>query len=531
MRSIRAVGYDLDYTLVHYAVEAWETAAYESLRAKLALRGWPVHDLAFDHSSVNRGLIIDRERGNLLKANRFGYVKHAAHGTRPLSPDEKKAAYARTVIDAADERYVFLNTLFSLSEAAMYAQVVDLLDDRALPEVLGYADLHDVVRSSLDEAHFEGRLKAEIMERPQRFVMMDPDVGRTLVDQKIAGLKLMVVTNSEWTYTRFMLRHAIDPHLPDGMTWRELFDLVIVSARKPDFFGSDGLPAFEVVDEAGLLLPLPSGIASGGIASGGVFLGGNAAMVERYFGLDGSEILFVGDHVYADVLASKSVRRWRTALILREIEDELLALDAFAEEQAELAGLMERKARLEHAMSHARMDLRRAEVGAARAAKGEPAARDEPAAKGERAAKGEPESRDEPAADLLETGPGSGHDVGPDVRPVVGPAVGPVLGPAADAAVLADLRERMEAVRADLLALDARIAPLAERSDALGNARWGPIMRAANDKSFLARQVEQFADVYTSRVSNFGHATPYANFRSPYGSLPHDPGPSSAGGA
>ena len=499
MRSIRAVGYDLDYTLVHYAVEAWETAAYESLRAKLALRGWPVHDLAFDHSSVNRGLIIDRERGNLLKANRFGYVKHAAHGTRPLSPDEKKEAYARTVIDAADERYVFLNTLFSLSEAAMYAQVVDLLDDRALPEVLGYADLHDVVRSSLDEAHFEGRLKAEIMERPERFVMMDPDVGRTLVDQKIAGLKLMVVTNSEWTYTRFMLRHAIDPHLPDGMTWREIFDLVIVSARKPDFFGSDGLPAFEVVDEAGLLLPLPSGIASGGIASGGVFLGGNAAMVERYFGLDGSEILFVGDHIYADVLASKSVRRWRTALILREIEDELLALDAFADEQAELAGLMERKARLEHAMSHARMTLRRAEVGAAGAARGDP------------------------AADLLKTGPES--------DPGVDPVVGPVLGPAADAAVLVEMRERMEAVRADLLALDARIAPLAERSDALGNARWGPIMRAANDKSFLARQVEQFADVYTSRVSNFGHATPYANFRSPYGSLPHDPGPSSGRGA
>ena len=37
----------------------------------------------------------------------------------------------------------------------------------------------------------------------------------------------------------------------------------------------------------------------------------------------------------------------------------------------------------------------------------------------------------------------------------------------------------------------------------LGNATWGPLMRAGNDKGLFARQVERYADVYTSRVSNF----------------------------
>ncbi len=476
LRSIHAVGYDMDYTLVHYAVEAWERAAYESLRRKLVTRGWPVRDLDFDPSSVNRGLIIDRERGNLLKANRFGYVKHAAHGTRPLTPDEKKEAYARSVVDTAESRYVFLNTLFSISEAAMYAQAVDLLDDQALPEVLGYADLHHVVSSSLDEAHLEGELKAEIMNRPERFVEVDPDLGSTLIDQKNAGLKLMVITNSDWAYTRFMLGYALDPHLPDGMSWRDLFDLVIVSAHKPDFFGSDRLPAFELVDDDGLLRPVP-----GGIATGGVYVGGNAAMVERHLRLDGSEILFVGDHVYADVLASKSVRRWRTALILREIEDELLALDAFADDQDKLALLMAEKAHLEVAMSHARLDLRGAEVESKGGTNGE-------------------------------GGQGPTYDGSSET-----------LG--SDRVDLEFLRKRMEAVRLELRELNSLIEPLAARSDALGNARWGPIMRAGNDKSYLTRQLEEFADVYTSRVSNFRLATPYANFRSPYGSLPHDPGP------
>ena len=47
-------------------------------------------------------------------------------------------------------------------------------------------------------------------------------------------------------------------------------------------------------------------------------------------------------------------------------------------------------------------------------------------------------------------------------------------------------------------------------------------MRAGVDKSLFARQVEKYADVYTSRVSNFARATPYGYLRAARGSLPHD---------
>ena len=74
-----------------------------------------------------------------------------------------------------------------------------------------------------------------------------------------------------------------------------------------------------------------------------------------------------------------------------------------------------------------------------------------------------------------------------------------------------------------LLALDAEIGPLAKIGTELTNARWGLLTRAGNDKSHLTRQIERYADIYTSRVSNFLYATPYAYFRSPRGNLPHDP--------
>ena len=43
MRSIRAIGYDMDYTLIHYDVKQWEQTAYEHLRGRLLELGFPEH--------------------------------------------------------------------------------------------------------------------------------------------------------------------------------------------------------------------------------------------------------------------------------------------------------------------------------------------------------------------------------------------------------------------------------------------------------------------------------------------------------
>jgi HAD superfamily 5'-nucleotidase-like hydrolase len=316
LRSIKAIGYDMDYTLLHYRVDEWERTAYEYLRGQLAGLGWPVAELAFDPELFVRGLIVDRELGNIVKANRFGYVKRACHGTRELDFDRQRRTYERTLVDLAEPRWVFLNTLFSHSEACMYAQLVELLDQARLPGVMGYGELYDRTKRALDRAHLEGHLKAEIVADPDRFVDLDPELPLALMDQRQAGKKLLLITNSEWQYTKAMMSYAFDRFLPRDTTWRELFDVVIVSARKPDFFSGRN-PLFEVVDDDGLLRP-----CIGGLRAGGRFLGGDAGQVETFLGASGEEILYVGDHIWADVHISKSVLRWRTALVLRELEDE-----------------------------------------------------------------------------------------------------------------------------------------------------------------------------------------------------------------
>jgi HAD superfamily 5'-nucleotidase-like hydrolase len=458
MRSIRAVGYDMDYTLIHYNVREWERLAYEHIRRRLLARGWPVEHLEFDPGLVIRGLVIDAELGNICKANRFGYVKRGAHGTQPLDFESLRRTYARTMIDLAKPRYVFLNTLFSLSEASIYAQLVDMLDERKLPEVLGYADLYARVRASVDDAHMEGALKSEIIADPTRFVELDPETPLALLDQHKAGKKLLLITNSEWYYTNSMMSYAFDRFLPSGMTWRELFDVVIVAARKPEFF-SIRSPLFEVVSDEGLLKPW-----IGALREGGRYFGGNAALVESYLGLSGDEILYVGDHIYGDVHVSKSLLRWRTALIVRELEEEITANEAARAAEARLASLMLEKERLELFHCQLRLQLQRIRGG---------------------------------------------------------------YGPTVDAPA-EEIQQRMGEIRSKLTALDEQIAPLAKAASEVMSPRWGPIMRAGNDKSHLARQIERSADIYTSRVSNFLHQTPYVFLRSLRGSLPHDPAAAAA---
>jgi 5'-nucleotidase len=287
------------------------------------------------------------------------------------------------------------------------------------------------------------------MANPERFVMLDEELPMALMDLRQAGKKLLVITNSEWAYTRSMMSYVFDRYLPKGSSWRKLFDLVIVEARKPSFFTARN-PAFEVVSDEGLLRP-----HIGKLAEGGLYLGGHARLIEQDLELLPEEILFVGDHVYADVHVTKHIMRWRTALVLRDIEGELAAIEHFKPQQAKLTQLMAEKERLEHEFSTLRLHLQRV-----------------------------------------------------DNEAVVPGKEG--------------FRRRMQQLRAELSTLDAQIAPLARAAGELHSQRWGLLMRAGADKSYLARQIERYADIYTSRVSNFGAYTPFVYLRAPRVSLPHD---------
>jgi HAD superfamily 5'-nucleotidase-like hydrolase len=369
-----------------------------------------------------------------------------------LSPDEVRSTYGHVPIDLADKRWRAVDTLFSLSETSWFVQLVDRFDQQVLPNVNGYADLYRAIRDTTDATHMEGHLKHEIVRNPEKFVDVDDKLPLTLLDLKHSGKTLLLITNSEWSYTNAMMSYAFDARLPKGQTWRNLFSLVLVQTRKPSFF-SERAPALRLADDRGLFEPIV-----GKLVPGNVYIGGNAQLVEESLGLRGEDILYFGDHIFADVYASKDLLRWRTALVVGELEDELQALEDFRADQELLSGMMRDKEQLEHHYSMLRLKLQR-----------------------------------------------RGSDYAPDSKLTEG-----------------ELKGELRSLRTQLLNLDERISPLARRASQLQSERWGLLMRAGNEKSHLARQIERYADIYTSRVSNLLEYTPYVYLRASRGSVPHD---------
>jgi len=443
MRSVELVGYDMDYTLIHYNVDVWERAAFEAACDHLATLGWPLENLTFDPDRFTIGLLFDLELGNVVKATRFGYVVRAQHGNELLTFDQQRRTYRDVIVELAAPRYEFMNTLFELSRASLFTQLVHEHDQSPLPGVGSYYDLYHEIDRALGEAHMAGVLKARIVAEPDRFVDLDPGIAPTLLAQRAAGKKLALITNSDWAYTSKMMRYSFDPFCPGETSWRDCFDLVIVSANKPRFFTSND-PIYRVVDEdESLLRP-----HRGPLESGHIYFGGNARMVEQSLGVSEGQPLYVGDHLFGDVHVTKDELHWRTALIARELEAEIAGALTFAPQQRELERLMADKVVIDRAQ--ARLRLQRAT----------------------------------------------------DADPDVGKELSRVTRQATD--------------------LDEQIAPLARAASEVGNPIWGPLMRAGNDKSLFARQVERYADVYTSRVSNFAAETPFAYLRAPRLNLPHD---------
>ena len=305
LRDIKVVGYDMDYTLVDYKMVLWEERAYHYSKEHLRGKGFPVSGLKFNPELVCRGLIIDRELGNLLKVDRFGYVRCAMHGTTMLTADETMHAYGRLAVDLRDSRWTFLNTLFSVSEGCLYAQLVDRLDSGQLvrdcsppfdtSRCASYEQLYSAVSKALFRAHVQGTLKQEVMEEPSRFVNCDGAMCQTLLDQRNAGKKLALITNSDWVYSNTLMSFVYDRHMPPGQTWRDLFNVIVVSACKPEFFGLERRPVYQMASKDGLLREHFR------FEEGKIFAGGNARLVEKCFNVSGNQMLYVGDHIFTDV--------------------------------------------------------------------------------------------------------------------------------------------------------------------------------------------------------------------------------------
>lgn len=342
MRRITHIGLDMDHTLVRYHTEAFEGLVFYMVVERMIQELGYSHELRrfrFNYSNAVRGLVIDSVNGNIIKLSRFGAIRMSAHGTRPIDYEEQKRFYYSVYVDLSDPNYVPVDTSFSIAYCLLFALLVDLKDknDDVMPS---YRQISDDVRNSVDAIHADGSLKAEVAKDLPRFIIQDPGIVEGLKRYRYQGKKFFILTNSDYYYTRLLLEFALNPFLKPGEHWLDFFSYVLVLTGKPRFF-FDNQKFLSVDPDSGLM----SNIS--GPMQEGVYQGGNATQFTQQLGVSGDEILYIGDHIYGDIVRLKKDCNWRTALVVEELGTEVAAVKASKPIEEKITALMSQKKLLE----------------------------------------------------------------------------------------------------------------------------------------------------------------------------------------
>jgi HAD superfamily 5'-nucleotidase-like hydrolase len=457
MTGVAWVGFDMDYTLAVYRQQEMDDLSIKATIEKLIARGYPDLLRTIPYSTVFpvRGLLIDKKFGHILKMNRYKYVTKGYHGLRELGKSELRELYHSKKIRPATPRYHWIDTLYALSEATLYAALVDALEQRGL--AIDYAQAFADIRDSIDEAHRDGTILDTVVGDFPRFVARDHDLASTLHKLRSSGKKLFLLTNSRWQYTDAMMTYLLDGESVEYPHWRNYFDVVIVAATKPLFF-TERRPIMERDGETLRAATFP-------LERGKIYEGGNLVDLEQALGVPSDEVLYVGDHIYGDILRSKKESAWRTAMIIQELEGEIFAHDSCSEDFARAEHLEEVHDRLEDELRFYQTRFKEL-------------------------------SRRQNGNDN-----GQSHE-GERTR----------------------MKRAIDRVRARLRQADAELNAIERRIDQRFHPFWGSLLKEENEESSFGSQVEEYACLYTSRVSNFLAYSPQQYFRSPRDEMAHELG-------
>ncbi|XP_066922410.1 cytosolic purine 5'-nucleotidase-like isoform X2 [Clytia hemisphaerica] len=340
LENIKFFGFDMDYTLAVYKSPAYEELQFSLTIDKLIEQGYPeeLKGIKYDPTFPVRGLLFDKLYGNLLKVDAYGNILSCIHGYEFVYGEELRQYYPNKFVQFEKQpRFGILNTLFSLPEIYILATVVDLFDNKLTDFVkqkdgirkgdvfISYKSIGQDVRMAMDSLHkSDGSLKPKTMEDPDKYIAKDPRIPKLLYRIKKAGRKTFLVTNSGYKYTKQVMTYLCD--IPEGpepgvpkVQWKDLFDLIVVDAKKPLFF-EEGTALRQVDEKTG---SLRIGHYTGKHEKGHVYSGGNSEVFSEILGAEGKDILYVGDHIFGDILKSKKQQGWRTYLVVPELVQEL----------------------------------------------------------------------------------------------------------------------------------------------------------------------------------------------------------------
>jgi HAD superfamily 5'-nucleotidase-like hydrolase len=312
------IGLDMDHTLVRYHTEKFEGLVFKfALNALISDKNYPemLKTLQFNFEKAIRGLVIDSQNGNILKLSRYGLIKQCRHGTNLKTHQEQTQFYRSTYVDLNDHNYMAIDTAFSIAFCVLYSQLVDLKDEYP-DQFPSYRQIALDVIDIIDKVHAKGEMKAHILKHHQEYIQISPEIVNGLKQFINFGKKFFILTNSDYHYTKQLLAITIQPFLEPNQSIHDLFPYIVTLANKPRFF-YDNLNFLKVHEDSEFMSNTRGPITPG------IYQGGNAKKFTKDLSLNDDEILYIGDHIYGDIVRLKKDCNWRTALVVEELGDEI----------------------------------------------------------------------------------------------------------------------------------------------------------------------------------------------------------------
>ncbi|XP_043815779.1 5'-nucleotidase domain-containing protein DDB_G0275467 isoform X3 [Manihot esculenta] len=240
--NIQVYGFDYDYTLAHYS------SNLQSLIYDLA-KEYMVNEFRYPEICMNfrydkdfpiRGLYYDKKNGCLLKLDFFGSIEPDGcyYGRRKLSLNEIKHIYGTRHIGRDQARgLVGLMDFFCFSEACLIADIVQHFVDAKLEFDASY--IYQDVNCAIQHVHRSGLAHRGILSDPCKYLVKNGQLLHFLRMLREKGKKLFLLTNSPYYFVDGGMDFMLEDSLGCRDSWRELFDVVIAKANKPEFYTSE----------------------------------------------------------------------------------------------------------------------------------------------------------------------------------------------------------------------------------------------------------------------------------------------------
>ncbi|KRX59403.1 Cytosolic purine 5'-nucleotidase, partial [Trichinella sp. T9] len=285
LEKIKFFGFDMDYTLAVYKSPEYEILGFRLVIERLISIGYSPEllQLKYDNTFPIRGLWFDNLYGNLLKVDAF-----------------------ETYLIAC-----LVNYMDNCPGSSREPSGVKLGD-----MYMSYKSMYQDVRAAVDWVHYHGDMKRITLNNLEKYVHKDPRLPMLLTRMRDNGAKTFLLTNSGYFYTDKVMTYLLDS---ETKSWRSYFDFIVVDANKPLWFAEGTV--FRQVDQGTGTLRIGSHL--GPLRPNQIYAGGSSEVFSKLVGARGREVLYLGDHIFGDVLRSKKGRGWRTFLVVPELVQEL----------------------------------------------------------------------------------------------------------------------------------------------------------------------------------------------------------------